>query len=124
MRLLTHNMLINPMQKFEGAYPLKLIPKKITKEEVKYNPLFVVHLLPKLNYPALLYAASTVGLKDLPKELPKKIDPTEHDELLKMLHHVLLEVHVEEGLLVCPKSEREFPIKQGIPNMRLNEDEV
>jgi len=53
-----------------------------------------------------------------------QIDATEHGDLLKTLHHALLEVHVEEGKLVCPKSDREFTIKQGIPNMRLNEDEV
>jgi multifunctional methyltransferase subunit TRM112 len=33
-------------------------------------------------------------------------------------------VEVVEGCLVCPESGREFPIKDGIPNMLLNEDEV
>eukprot|EP00471_Norrisiella_sphaerica_P001442 CAMPEP_0184480252 /NCGR_PEP_ID=MMETSP0113_2-20130426/1749_1 /TAXON_ID=91329 /ORGANISM="Norrisiella sphaerica, Strain BC52" /LENGTH=117 /DNA_ID=CAMNT_0026858611 /DNA_START=241 /DNA_END=594 /DNA_ORIENTATION=+ len=117
-------MLINPMKGMEGAFPLKLFPTKVTKEEVKFNSAFIVNLLPKIDYKALQYAATTVGIKDLPSELPKKIDQEEHDALLKKLHHILLEVHVEEGKLVCPKSSREFTIKQGIPNMRLNEDEV
>eukprot|EP00470_Lotharella_oceanica_P003718 CAMPEP_0170169190 /NCGR_PEP_ID=MMETSP0040_2-20121228/2138_1 /TAXON_ID=641309 /ORGANISM="Lotharella oceanica, Strain CCMP622" /LENGTH=112 /DNA_ID=CAMNT_0010407817 /DNA_START=73 /DNA_END=411 /DNA_ORIENTATION=- len=112
------------MKGFEQAFPLKLIPTKITKEEIKFNAAFVVHLLPKIDYKVLLYAASTVGIKNLPAELPRPIDATQHVDLLKALHHTLLEIHVEEGKLVCPKSEREFPIKQGIPNMRLNEDEV
>mmetsp|Transcript_25797 Transcript_25797/g.45806 ORF Transcript_25797/g.45806 Transcript_25797/m.45806 type:complete len:125 (+) Transcript_25797:126-500(+) len=124
MRLLTHNMLCNPMKGFENAFPLKLIPTKITKEEVKYNPAFIVNMIPKLDYKALTYAASTVGVKDLPSELPLQISAEQHDVLLRSLHHTLLEIHVEEGKLVCPKSNREFPIKQGIPNMRLNEDEV
>ena len=37
---------------------------------------------------------------------------------------MLLEVEVIEGELECPESGRKFPIKKGIPDMRLNEDEV
>ena len=29
-----------------------------------------------------------------------------------------------EGDLVCPQTGRKFPVKNGIPNMLLNEDEV
>lgn len=36
----------------------------------------------------------------------------------------LVQVEVQEGTLVCPESGRRFPIKNGIPNMLLNEDEV
>jgi len=60
MRLLTHNMLINPMKGMEGAFPLKLFPTKVTKEEVKFNSAFIVNLLPKIDYKALQYAATTV----------------------------------------------------------------
>jgi multifunctional methyltransferase subunit TRM112 len=45
-------------------------------------------------------------------------------DMLKELHHLLFEVHVLEGHLVCPESGRRFPIKDGIPNMLLHEDEV
>lgn len=43
---------------------------------------------------------------------------------LKELHHILFEVHVMDGDLVCPESGRIFLIKEGIPNMLLHEDEV
>jgi uncharacterized protein YbaR (Trm112 family) len=48
------------------------------------------------------------------------------DELvvLQQLHHVLFNIHIEEGHLICPDTGRKFPIKQGIPNMILHEDEV
>jgi uncharacterized protein YbaR (Trm112 family) len=36
----------------------------------------------------------------------------------------LLQVHLEEGALVCPETGRRFPVSKGIPNMLLNEDEV
>ena len=45
-------------------------------------------------------------------------------QLLQDLHHILFNVHVEEGNLVCPDTGRKFPIKQGIPNMILHEDEI
>ena len=40
------------------------------------------------------------------------------------MHHVLLEIEVMEGNLVCPETGRKFPITKGIPNMLLKEDEV
>ena len=40
------------------------------------------------------------------------------------MHHALVEIEVIEGHLECPESGRQFPIKNGIPNMLLNEDEV
>lgn len=45
-------------------------------------------------------------------------------EDLKVLHHLLFEIHVMDGELVCPESGRLFSIKEGIPNMLLHEDEV
>lgn len=35
-----------------------------------------------------------------------------------------MDIHVTEGALVCPNCARRYPIKNGIPNMLLNEDEV
>ena len=43
---------------------------------------------------------------------------------LKKAHHVLLEIEVINGDLVCPETGRKFPVSDGIPNMLLNEDEV
>jgi len=37
---------------------------------------------------------------------------------------VLFQVEITEGELICPESQRKFTIKNGIPNMLLNEDEV
>ena len=36
----------------------------------------------------------------------------------------VVQIHVTEGALVCPHCERRYPIRNGIPNMLLNEDEV
>ena len=46
------------------------------------------------------------------------------EELLTILHTLLLDTHVTEGELVCGGCKRHYKIQQGILNMRLNEDEV
>jgi len=48
----------------------------------------------------------------------------EDEEFVQAVHRVLFDVHVISGHLVCPDTGRKFPIKDGIPNMLLNEDEV
>ncbi|KAK2551720.1 Multifunctional methyltransferase subunit TRM112-like protein [Acropora cervicornis] len=83
----------------------------VVVNEVDFNPEFISRMIPK------------VGRSE---GLPAEVIPDyENDEeFLKKVHHVLLEVQVEEGSLVCPETGRKFPIKNGIPNMLLNEDEV
>ena len=44
-------------------------------------------------------------------------------QFLQALYHVLMNVHVIRGMLTCPVSGREFPIKDGIPDMILEEEE-
>ena len=45
-------------------------------------------------------------------------------EFLGKVHHILMEIDIINGDLICPETERKFPITDGIPNMLLNEDEV
>lgn len=61
-------------------------------------------------------------VSDLPQILIEDFETNE--DFLKKAHHVLLEVEVINGDLLCPESGRKFPINDGIPNMLLNEDEV
>lgn len=85
------------------------------------RPDFLRHIYPKLDWPALVAAAEALNLPGL----PPTVDPAQlegDDTFLAAFHHVLLEVHVEEGALVCPETGHRFPITQGIPNMLLDED--
>ena len=52
---------------------------------------------------------------ELPPAVPE--DYATNEEFLKALHHVLLEVEIVEGVLVCPETDKRFPIKDGIPSM-------
>lgn len=53
----------------------------------------------------------------LPEQGPEPGAEGLSDELLQRLHHILLEIHVIEGAMVCPNCSHIFPIKNGIPNM-------
>lgn len=80
-------------------------------------------MIPKLDWPVLRTAAERVGqAENVPKELVE--DYENNTEFLKKIHHILLEVDIINGELVCPETGRKFPINDGIPNMLLNEDEV
>lgn len=79
--------------------------------------------MPKIDYKVLWSAADTLGYAEgLPNEMITDFDNNE--EFLRKIHHVLLEVEVITGELVCPETGRKFPITKGIPNMLLNEAEV
>ncbi|XP_067662802.1 multifunctional methyltransferase subunit TRM112-like protein [Haliotis asinina] len=124
MKLLTHNMLTsNIIKGVSKGYPLKILADKVEVKEVDFNPEFVSRMIPKLDWPALYSAASEVGHgENLPADVGENYETDQ--EFLKQAHHVLMQVEVIEGNLVCPESGRKFPISNGIPNMLLNEDEV
>lgn len=81
-------------------------------------------MLGKINFEALKVAANNVGNTDLADVAAITEEGLENEGLLRRIHHLLFEVSVMEGCLVCPESGRKFPIKDGIPNMLLVEDEV
>ena len=91
--------------------------------EVQFNPEFIARIIPKLDWPEVCKAAKALNqLGDMPTTLIE--DYEQNEEFLKKAHHVLLEVEVINGDLVCPETGRKFPVTDGIPNMLLNEDEV
>ncbi|XP_013388842.1 multifunctional methyltransferase subunit TRM112-like protein [Lingula anatina] len=124
MKLLTHNMLTsNIIKGVTKGFPLQIAATDIKVTEVDFNPDFISRMISKVEWPALCEAAESIGhLGDLPKELDP--DYEKNEEFLKKAHHVLLEVEIKEGELICPETGRKFPVTNGIPNMLLNEDEV
>jgi multifunctional methyltransferase subunit TRM112 len=51
----------------------------------------------------------------LPEAVPSKF--AEDEAFLTALHHVLMEIEIIDGQLVCPETSKKFPIKEGIPSM-------
>lgn len=115
----------------EKGYPLIIENgAELIVEESPVDNELVLKLLPKLDYSALLGAINnlreqSVGF-DIP-ELPPAVpdNPAElDDETIAKFHKVLFDIHLVKGHLICPDTGRKFPVKDGIPNMILHEDEV
>ncbi|KAH7727337.1 methyltransferase-associated protein [Aphelenchoides avenae] len=124
MKLLTHNFLSSQFLKgVSTGYPLILRATKVEKKDVEYNEAFTKRMIPKVDYSALRSAAVSIGEgTDLPEELGTQWESDE--SLLKKIHDLLVGVEVLDGELECPESGRRFMIREGIPNMLANEDEV
>ncbi|OEU20598.1 Trm112p-domain-containing protein [Fragilariopsis cylindrus CCMP1102] len=120
MRLLTHNFLQSNVRGTVDGYPLKIEGTNIVVENSSMDSNLVRKVLPKLNYPALVAAINDIRNEEGEEDNNNNIS----ESVLKALHFFLFDVHVIEGCLICPGTDRRFPIKDGIPNMILHEDEV
>mmetsp|Transcript_7831 Transcript_7831/g.10266 ORF Transcript_7831/g.10266 Transcript_7831/m.10266 type:complete len:139 (-) Transcript_7831:316-732(-) len=132
MRLLTHNALTNNSAAAKGnGYPLKIMAKvvrvddadntAVSDEQRQRQMMFVKGVLPSLDWGALVKAAAELGIPTLPHTLTAEM--ADDVDFCKALYHVLMNVHLMEGMLRCPVTKREFPVLDGIPNMMLEEDE-
>lgn len=128
MRLLTHNTLRNNSAAANGkGFPLRITAAEIRVDDKKDDDddamqiAFVKGILGMLEWSTLVQGASEMGLSTLPPALTDEManDPT----FLRALYHVLMNVHLVRGILVCPDSGREFPVTDGIANFMLEEDE-
>ena len=122
MRLLTHNTLKCAAKEVKTGYPLQIEIVNMEVRESTFNPEFINHILPSMEWSAILVAAEAVGMPGLPVELdPEYLND---NSFLEAMHHLLLDIHILEGFLICPETDRRFPIKNGIPNMNLPERDV
>jgi len=121
VRLITHNLLACHVKDCNSNnFPLEFKDAQLEIRETEFNPDFLRGFMPKLEWTALVNTARQLGETTLPLEQPEMYD----DDLLKNLHHVLLEIHVEEGSMTCPNCKHVYPISNGIPNMLLAEHEI
>eukprot|EP00002_Diphylleia_rotans_P007871 TRINITY_DN17544_c0_g1_i1.p1 TRINITY_DN17544_c0_g1~~TRINITY_DN17544_c0_g1_i1.p1 ORF type:complete len:125 (-),score=37.01 TRINITY_DN17544_c0_g1_i1:279-653(-) len=124
MHLLTHNLLQCIVQGCRtNSFPLRIIPEDVQEDERDFNQEFMVRMLPRIHWAALLSALENLSIQhELPAELPA--DASSNEELLQKLHRYLLEIRVQQGALICNGCGRKYDVRQSIPNMMLNEDEV
>ncbi|KAG7356306.1 Trm112p-like protein [Nitzschia inconspicua] len=132
MRLLTHNFLQSNVKGTTNGYPLKIEATNIIVEESPMDVGLVTRMVAKVDYGALVAAVSEIRatellaaeqIPDIPTEKPD-LQVTDSNALLEALHVILFNIHILEGSLICPDTGRQFPIKDGIPNMMLHEDEI
>jgi multifunctional methyltransferase subunit TRM112 len=119
MRLITHNLLQCNIKGVTNGFPLGIEAGEVEAVEQEFDGEFIQGMLPKLEWPAFVAASAALGVEGFPPALDDAI--AQDAEFLKRVHHALLEVNLKEGNLVCPETGRKFPVKDGIPNMLLNE---
>jgi multifunctional methyltransferase subunit TRM112 len=81
-------------------------------------------MISRINYNAIYAACKNIGLRELEEYVEISDQLKSNETFLRSLHHVLFEINIVDGFLICPTTGRKFPIKDGIPNMLLHEDEV
>eukprot|EP00158_Paraphelidium_tribonemae_P006467 Partr_v1_DN27830_c2_g1_i2_m23285 putative tRNA methyltransferase 11-2 homolog len=127
MRLITHNMLsCHKRSCNQNQFPLLIENVEVERREVEYNPSFLANFVPRLDWKALREASAQLGLESsakLPTVMPENVADGD-EELLRSLHDILMETHIKNGELKCQNCCRVYPIKDGIANMLLNEEEV
>ncbi len=60
MRLLAANMLVCIVKGCQNNFPLQIVPTRVEQEESEANVDFVLHMLPRIEYPALVQMAKEV----------------------------------------------------------------
>lgn len=61
-----------------------------------------------------------MGIPTLPVALTE--DMTNDPEFIQALYHILFHVHLVNGILTCPVTNREFIVRDGIPNLIIDND--
>ncbi|VVA95712.1 unnamed protein product [Arabis nemorensis] len=108
-----------------NKFPLRIVAEKVINKEVDFNPDFLKHMFGKIEWKALVDGARSMGYTELPDHAPDtKLLESDDESFLIQFHHALLELHLEEGSLVCPETGRKISVNKGIPNLLLHEDEV
>jgi multifunctional methyltransferase subunit TRM112 len=72
-------------------------------------------MIPSLFWPGVLIGAHAVGLEGFPENITDEL--IADDDFIQALHHLLLDIHIIEGSLICPETGYRFPIHEGIPSM-------
>lgn len=108
MRLSTYNMLSSNIKGVTSGFPLRIEAEKVIEKRIDFNPDFLKNMLPKSEWKALVDASRSTGYSQLPHGAPESV-LLESEEFLKKFHHALLELHLEDGALVCPETGRKFP---------------
>lgn len=124
MKFLTTNFVkcaVKSCDSSTDAFPLQFTECQLVQEEQDYNPEFVVNMLERLDWPAVLKVANDLGNNLLPPVKPENLDPIMEDDraVLKDLHALLMETQIVEGKMTCRNCNHVYFIKNSIPNFLL-----
>lgn len=124
MKFLTTNFVkcaVKACDSSTEAFPLQFSDCQIVQEEQEYNPEFIVHMLERLEWDAIVKVARDLGNESLPAAKPEGLDPIMEDDqaILRDLHTLLVETQIIEGKMTCRNCQHVYFIKNSIPNFLL-----
>lgn len=61
MKLITHNMLSCPIKGVKNGFPFRIEVGEVATREADFDPDFLRHILPRIEYGALRAAAASLG---------------------------------------------------------------
>eukprot|EP00766_Chilomastix_caulleryi_P003287 gnl/Chilomastix_caulleri/4352.p1 GENE.gnl/Chilomastix_caulleri/4352~~gnl/Chilomastix_caulleri/4352.p1 ORF type:complete len:128 (+),score=13.54 gnl/Chilomastix_caulleri/4352:61-444(+) len=127
MNLFVHNILSCRVKSCTSDMDtLKLVAEKWEDRVIDYKPDLMKKLIGRISFEGVRAAIEDNGWgKDipLPETLPTLTEEAS-DELLRLMHHALLERVVINGKCICSKCGREYPIEDGICNVMLTPGEI
>ncbi len=124
MKIFTHNLLMcNKKSCTTNNFPLRIVSTNSKTVSVDFNQELTQKFLKKLDLPALTQATKDLQIYKFDFE---KLNEEEINNLdiVKYIHHLINEVQIVEGKLICNNCNREYIIHNGIPNLVLNDNEV
>jgi multifunctional methyltransferase subunit TRM112 len=125
MKLSTHNLLIcnrKTCSDNENNFPLEIKTTKLKTSTLEFNADKTKLFFSKMDKHALNKACQF--LNETKFNLEQEDLDINNDEILQFIHHILFEIEIEEGNLICQNCKREYPIKRGIVDMVLKEEEI
>jgi multifunctional methyltransferase subunit TRM112 len=117
MRFLTHNSLRSHIKKANSDVPLEIEITDYEVDESDADEEFIRHIAPSLDWRGVQIAARAIQLDGLPTVF--SLDLLNDKAFLTALHHLMMNVHVISGFLICTETGRRFPIENSIPCLML-----
>ena len=129
MKFLTTNFLKCSVQTCDTSndnFPLSYDGSKCQLEQdesIEFNPEFLVNILDRVEWSAILQVAADLGNTSLPPNKPvfeNKNSLNEDDmAVLRDLHILLIQTSIVEGEMKCKNCGHTYYIKNSIPNLLL-----
>ncbi|KAI9158784.1 Multifunctional methyltransferase subunit trm112 [Paramyrothecium foliicola] len=122
MKVLSLNFLtcaVKACKSSSNSYPLHPKDAELVQDDIEVNPAMIINVLPRLDWAALRTTSSELGFPDLPEQPPTAEQLQGDENMMKDLHHLLLETQISEGKLVCANCGHEYAVKEGIANFLL-----
>ncbi|CAI4776071.1 AFH_G0047560.mRNA.1.CDS.1 [Saccharomyces cerevisiae] len=130
MKFLTTNFLkcsVKACDTSNDNFPLQYDGSKcqlVQDESIEFNPEFLLNIVDRVDWPAVLTVAAELGNNALPPtkpSFPSSIQElTDNDmAILNDLHTLLLQTSIAEGEMKCRNCGHIYYIKNGIPNLLL-----